>query len=59
MTSKRVSDMHGFSPRNLKYMQAFADAWPDRAIVQGPLAQIIRPEPDCRVQAAHLLVVVP
>jgi len=33
-------DMHGFSPRNLKYMRAFASAWPNRAIVQGPLAQI-------------------
>jgi hypothetical protein len=32
--------MKGFSPRNLKYMRAFAAAWPDRAIVQGPLAQI-------------------
>ena len=33
-------DMKGLSSRNLKYMRAFADAWPDRAIVQGPLAQI-------------------
>ncbi|MCF6286591.1 MAG: PDDEXK nuclease domain-containing protein [Candidatus Hydrogenedentes bacterium] len=33
-------DMTGFSPRNLKYMRKFADAWPDRAIVQGALAQI-------------------
>jgi predicted nuclease of restriction endonuclease-like (RecB) superfamily len=33
-------DMKGFSPRNLKYMRAFAAAWPERAIVQGPLAQI-------------------
>lgn len=33
-------DMKGFSPRNLKYMRAFAAAWPDRAIVQAPLAQI-------------------
>ena len=24
----------GFSPRNLKYMRAFARAWPDEAIVQ-------------------------
>lgn len=30
----------GFSGRNLKYMRAFAEAWPDEAIVQGPLAQI-------------------
>lgn len=33
-------DMKGFSPRNLKYMRAFSAAWPDRAIVQEPLAQI-------------------
>lgn len=33
-------DMAGFSPRNLKYMRAFAEAWPDRAIVQASLAQI-------------------
>lgn len=25
----------GFSPRNLKYMRALAEAWPDTAIVQG------------------------
>lgn len=24
----------GFSPRNLKYMRAFAEAWPDEVIVQ-------------------------
>jgi predicted nuclease of restriction endonuclease-like (RecB) superfamily len=33
-------DMTGLSPRNLKYMRAFAAAWPDEPIVQGPLAQI-------------------
>jgi predicted nuclease of restriction endonuclease-like (RecB) superfamily len=33
-------DMQGFSPRNLKYMRALAEAWPDEAIVQGPLAQL-------------------
>lgn len=33
-------DMKGLSPRNLKYMRAFAEAWPKKAIVQGPLAQI-------------------
>ena len=32
--------MRGLSPRNLKYMRAFAAAWPHRAIVQEPLAQI-------------------
>src|SRR5437879_1233049 len=30
----------GFSPRNLKYMRAFAEGWPDRAFVQQPAAQI-------------------
>jgi predicted nuclease of restriction endonuclease-like (RecB) superfamily len=33
-------DMKGFSPRNLKYMRAFAAAWPERAIVQQLAAQI-------------------
>lgn len=33
-------DMKGFSPRNLKYIRAFAVAWPDRAIVQQLAAQI-------------------
>jgi predicted nuclease of restriction endonuclease-like (RecB) superfamily len=33
-------DMTGLSPRNLKYMRAFGEAWPNQAIVQGPLAQI-------------------
>jgi predicted nuclease of restriction endonuclease-like (RecB) superfamily len=33
-------EMKGFSPRNLKYMRAFAAAWPDRQIVQGSLAQL-------------------
>lgn len=32
--------MKGFSPRNLKYMRAFAEANPDFPIVQVPLAQI-------------------
>jgi predicted nuclease of restriction endonuclease-like (RecB) superfamily len=27
-------EMHGFSPRNLKYMRAFAEAWPEEEIVQ-------------------------
>ena len=30
----------GFSPRNLKYMRAFAEAWPETVIVQQPAAQI-------------------
>ena len=33
-------DQKGFSPRNLKYMRAFAQAWPDEAFVQQPAAQI-------------------
>jgi predicted nuclease of restriction endonuclease-like (RecB) superfamily len=33
-------DMRGLSPRNLKYMRAFALAWPDREIVQQAAAQI-------------------
>lgn len=33
-------DMQGFSARNLKYMRAFAAAYPDRAIVQRVIAQI-------------------
>jgi len=37
---KAFPDMRGFSPRNLKYMRAFAAAWPERAIVQEVLAQI-------------------
>jgi predicted nuclease of restriction endonuclease-like (RecB) superfamily len=37
---KAFPEMSGFSPRNLKYMRAFAEAWPDEAIVQATLAQI-------------------
>src|SRR5262245_39918389 len=33
-------DTQGFSPRNLKYMRAFAEAWPDEPIVQQVVAQI-------------------
>jgi hypothetical protein len=32
--------MAGISPRNLKYMRAFAAAWPDAAIVQRAVAQL-------------------
>jgi predicted nuclease of restriction endonuclease-like (RecB) superfamily len=32
--------MKGLSPRNLKYMRAFAEAWPEEPIVQAVLAQI-------------------
>ena len=33
-------EMKGFSPRNLKYMRAFATTWPNRRIVQASLAQL-------------------
>lgn len=33
-------EMKGFSPRNLKYMRAFAEAWPDAQFVQAVLAQL-------------------
>jgi predicted nuclease of restriction endonuclease-like (RecB) superfamily len=33
-------DMTGLSPRNLKYMRAFAEAWPEAPIVQQLVAQI-------------------
>lgn len=33
-------DMKGFSPRNLKYMRAFAEAWPDAEFVQQVAAQL-------------------
>jgi predicted nuclease of restriction endonuclease-like (RecB) superfamily len=37
---REFPEMTGFSPRNLKYMRAFAEAWADEQIVQAPLAQI-------------------
>ncbi|AUT66590.1 PDDEXK nuclease domain-containing protein [Paraburkholderia terrae] len=33
-------DMKGFSPRNLKYMRALAQAWPEPEFVQQPVAQL-------------------
>ena len=33
-------DMRGLSPRNLRYMRAFAAAWPGRRIVQRTVAEI-------------------
>lgn len=33
-------EMKGFSPRNLKYMRAFAEAWPDAEFVQQAAAQL-------------------
>lgn len=37
---REFPDMKGFSPRNLKYMRAFAEAWPSEQIVQQVVAQI-------------------
>ena len=37
---KAFPDMDGFSSRNLKYMRAFAVAWPSQAIVQQLVAQL-------------------
>lgn len=36
---KELPGQQGFSPRNLKYMRAFAEAWPDGLFVQQPVAQ--------------------
>jgi predicted nuclease of restriction endonuclease-like (RecB) superfamily len=33
-------EMKGFSPSNLKYMRAFAEAWPDGAIRQQPVGEL-------------------
>ena len=33
-------EMKGFSPRNLEYMRAFGEAWPEEAFVPAVLAQI-------------------
>jgi predicted nuclease of restriction endonuclease-like (RecB) superfamily len=33
-------EMTGLSPRNLKYMRAFGEAWPEESIVQQLVAQI-------------------
>jgi hypothetical protein len=32
--------MKGFSPSNLKYMRAFAEAWPDGSIRQQPVGEL-------------------
>jgi len=38
--STAFPDMKGLSPRNLKYMRAFAEVWPDREFMQQVAAQI-------------------
>ena len=35
-------EMKGFSPRNLKYMRAFAEAWPDLKRVQQPAGSFVQ-----------------
>lgn len=37
---KAFPEMTGFSPRNLKYMRTFAEAWPEEQFVQQAAAQI-------------------
>jgi predicted nuclease of restriction endonuclease-like (RecB) superfamily len=37
---KSFPEMSGFSPRNLKYMRKFAEAYPDKSIVQRVVAQL-------------------
>jgi predicted nuclease of restriction endonuclease-like (RecB) superfamily len=37
---KAFPEMKGFSPRNLKYMRAFAETWPEEQFVQQVAAQI-------------------
>lgn len=39
---REFPDMKGFSQRNLKYMRAFAEAWPDESIVQQAAALSFR-----------------
>lgn len=43
----------GFSPRNLKYMRAFAEAWPEGLIVQRPVAQLAGPSEVRKKKAAQ------
>ncbi len=37
---REFPDMKGLSARNLRYMRAFAEAWPDEAIMQQVVAQL-------------------
>jgi hypothetical protein len=39
-------DVQGFSPRNLKYMRAFAEAWPDMTMPSTIHQWYIRPGPE-------------
>jgi hypothetical protein len=49
--------MKGFSPRNLKYMRRFAQAYPDEPIVQEVLAQITWCHHPCK-RPAHKFSVI-
>ena len=40
LIKKQKLKLKGFSSRNLKYMRAFAEAYPDQQFVQEALAQI-------------------
>jgi len=48
----------GFSPRNLKYMRAFAAAWPETVIVQQPAGRLENP-PEPSLPTVRRPVVVP
>jgi len=37
---REFPDVKGFSPRNLRYMRSFAEAWPEEAILQQAAAKI-------------------
>jgi predicted nuclease of restriction endonuclease-like (RecB) superfamily len=37
---ERFPDTRGFSPRNLRYMKTFAEAWPDLTMLQTPSATL-------------------
>ena len=37
---ERFPDAKGFSPRNLRYMRTFAEAWPDRPMLQRSVATL-------------------
>jgi predicted nuclease of restriction endonuclease-like (RecB) superfamily len=38
--AKEFPGIEGFSPRNFKYMRAFAEAWPEKEFVQQAIAQL-------------------
>lgn len=46
-------EARGFSPRNLRYMKSFAEAWPDFPMLQAPLATL----PWCHLPGSTVTVV--